>query len=362
MRILLLTRYSRMGASSRVRSLQYAEALRQMGVEVHACSLLDDDYLRARYAGQRISLMRLGDAYLRRLRLLLRASRFDVVWIEKELFPNWPAWFEALLAKAGVPYLVDYDDAIFHGYALSSNPLKRLLRNKIDHVMRRASLVVGGNRYLLDHATRAGAARVALLPTVIDIRRYTVAPDTAPAGRPVIGWIGSPTSAQYLGALLPVLARLRERFDFEFAVVGAELDTSRYPFMRCIRWQEQTEVDEIRRFDVGVMPLPDGPWEQGKCGYKLIQYMACGKPAVASPVGVNADIVKDGVTGYLAATDAQWLDALSRLLGDAPLRRCMGMRAREAAEQRYCLQVTAPQLLALLESVAQRGKERACAA
>lgn len=362
MRILLLTRYSRMGASSRVRSLQYAEALRQMGVQVHACALLDDDYLRARYARRRVSLLKLGDAYLRRLRLLLRAPRFDVVWIEKELFPNWPAWFETLLRRFGVPYLVDYDDAIFHGYALSPNPLKRLLRHKIDHVMRGASLVIGGNRYLLDHATRAGATRVAFLPTVIDIRRYPVVPGRGETDKPVIGWIGSPSSARYLHSLLPVLERLRERFDFEFAVVGAQLDNTRYPFMRCIGWREQTEVEEIRRFDIGVMPLPDGPWEQGKCGYKLVQYMACGKPAVASPVGVNPDIVQDGVNGYLAGTESEWLEALARLLSDAQLRRLMGARGREAAERHYCLQVTAPRLLQLLESVARKEGGQSCAA
>lgn len=362
MRVLLLTRYSRMGASSRVRSLQYAEALRQMGVEVHACALLDDDYLKARYAHERISLIKLADAYLRRLRLLLRSARYDVVWIEKELFPNWPAWFEGLLRRAGVPYLVDYDDAIFHGYALSSNPLKRLLRNKIDRVMRSASLVVGGNSYLLDHAKRAGAAKVALLPTVIDIQRYTIATEKPSGDRLVIGWIGSPTSAQYLRPLLPVLERLREHFDFEFTVVGARLDTGRYPFTRCVGWREQTEVDEIRRFDVGVMPLPEGPWEQGKCGYKLIQYMACGIATVASPVGVNPDIVQEGDTGFLAATEAQWLDALSRLLSDAQLRKNMGRRGRERAEQHYCLQVTAPRLLHLLQGVASGGKERPCAA
>lgn len=362
MRVLLLTRYTRMGASSRMRSLQYAEALRQMGVEVHACALLDDDYLRARYARRPVSLFKLGDAYLRRLRLLLRAPRYDVVWIEKELFPNWPAWFESMLTRAGIPYLVDYDDALFHGYASSRNPLKRLLRNKIDHVMRGASLVVGGNRYLLEHAARAGAARVAFLPTVIDIRRYRGSPPAAQTQRSVIGWIGSPTSAQYLQPLLPVLERLSQTVDFEFAVVGAELDSARYPFMRCIRWSEKTEVDEIRRFDVGVMPLPDGPWEQGKCGYKLIQYMACGKPAVASPVGVNADIVQHGVNGFLAGGEQQWLDALTRLLSDAELRARMGSRGRDMAEQDYSLQVTAPRLLKLLESVAARGREQSCGA
>lgn len=351
MRVLLLTRYSRMGASSRLRSLQYVDVLSDLGVEFEVRALLDDAYLRTIYRKEKVSTVSLMQAYGQRLRLLMQAGQFDVVWIEKELFPNWPGWFEWLLAKMNIRYIVDYDDAIFHNYDMARNPLKRVLKNKIGKVMQHASLVVGGNSYLLQHARQSGASRVALLPTVIDLRRYRVAPTRANGERLVVGWIGSPSTVRYIQALLPVLARLAKRHPIEFVVVGARIEDSRYEFIRCEEWTEDSEVAHIEQFDVGVMPLPDGPFERGKCGYKIVQYMACGKPAVASPVGVNADIVRDGVNGFLARSDDEWFAALDALLSDSAARAEMGRRGRKIVEDEYCLQVTAPRMLQLLYSV-----------
>jgi glycosyltransferase involved in cell wall biosynthesis len=355
MKVLLLTRFSRKGASSRMRSLQYVDALTAMGVELTVSSLLGDDYLDAIFNGRKASPALLLRAYAERAWQLLRAGRYDLVWFEKELFPDLPSLFEFLLAWRGIPYVVDYDDAIFHNYALSGNPYKRLMKNKIAAVMRRAALVIGGNHYLLGHAREAGAARTALLPTVIDIERYrpAVRDDSGPM---VIGWIGSPNTSKYLQVLLPVLDRLAQRFPLELVVVGAVVDTHDRPYLRCVRWQEETEVEQIARFDIGIMPLPDGPWERGKCGYKLIQYMACEKPVIASPVGVNTDIVRHGSNGLLARTAAEWQEALTALLQDADLRRELGRQGRLLVEQQYCLQVTAPRLYRLLQSVARPGQ------
>lgn len=368
MKVLLLTRYSRMGASSRLRSLQYLDALAAAGVEVRACPLLDEHYLKAIYAKRGMPVFHVLRAYLRRLRLLLGARNFDVVWIEKELFPNLPAWFEWLLARARVPCVVDYDDAVFHNYDLSAHPMKRLLKHKIDNVMRHADLVLAGNHYLLRRAVKAGARQVALLPTVVDIARYRSVPVPAPQERLVIGWVGSPSTVRYLRALLPVLTRLAARFPIELAVIGAQLDIqveaqagtpASLPFaVKHIRWTEDTEAAEIARFDIGVMPLDDGPWEQGKCGYKLIQYMACGKPVVGSRVGANVDIVEAGASGFLAGNEDEWFEALGRLLADPPLRHAMGYRGRALVEEKYCLQVTAPLLVGHLCEVAARRPER----
>ena len=120
-------------------------------------------------------------------------------------------------------------------------------------------------------------------------------------------------------------------------------------------WDEATETGEIGKFDVGIMPLPDNPWERGKCGFKLIQYMACGKPVVASPVGVNREIVVDGVNGFLASSHDEWVRALERLKSDPELRRTMGANGRRMVEEKYCLQVTAPRLHRLLLEAAGRA-------
>lgn len=356
MNVLVLTRYSRMGASSRLRMLQYIETGSLGDARFEIYPLLDDAYLRTIYAKKRVSLLSLARAYCKRLLVLFRVRKFDVVWIEKELFPNFPSWFEYWLARSGIPYLVDYDDAIFHNYDVSLNPFKRLLKNKIRNVMRHAALVVPGNPYLAHHALEAGARRVEIFPTVIDLQRYS-SPDKFAGEKPfVIGWIGSPSTVKFLRPLLPVLKRLAAIFPIELAVIGGQLDATECNFIRYIAWQEKTEVMEIHRFDVGIMPLVDEPWERGKNGGKLIQYMACGKAVIASPVGVNVEIVQAGVNGLLADTEEAWFNALSMLITNPEVREKMGQKGRAMVEEKYCVQVTGPRLLHLLRQVVAESK------
>jgi glycosyltransferase involved in cell wall biosynthesis len=119
-------------------------------------------------------------------------------------------------------------------------------------------------------------------------------------------------------------------------------------------WSEQTEVVELQKLDIGIMPLPDEPWERGKCGYKLIQYMALGLPVVASPVGANRQIVQDGVNGFLASMPLEWKAALAKLLENASQRRQMGATGRQCVEKIYSLHVQASRLIAMLEQIASK--------
>lgn len=336
--------------------MQYLDAWHDTDVDFHVAPLLNDDYLNQIYAGKRASPVNILIAYAKRLRLLLQIRHFDVVWIEKELFPNLPAWAELCLAHCGVPYIVDYDDAIFHNYDVSSRPFKRLLKNKIKVVMRHAAMVTVGNSYLRRYATDAGAKHVEMVPTVIDLARYPTPIAQQPIKPLVVGWIGSPSTVKFLTPLLPVLAKVAQTVPLEFVIIGASVNTATYPFARTVVWQEATEVAEISKFDIGVMPLPDTAWERGKCAYKLIQYMACGKAVIGSPVGMNVDVVEDGVSGFLAGTDAAWFAALMRLLSDEHMRHDMGRRGRAIVEQKYCLGVTSPRLLQSLRTVASSGK------
>lgn len=356
MNILLLSRYGRRGASSRLRFYQYIPYLEQHGAAVTVAPLLDDAYLENAYAGRRKKPLAIIAAYLRRLARLLAARRFDLVWLEYELFPWLPAWGEALLAGLSVPYLVDYDDAIFHYYDLHRRaPVRRLLGGKIDAVMRRARVVVAGNDYLAEHARRAGAPRVAVLPTVVDLARYNDHDHAAPAQNDIftIGWIGTPYTAKYLYLVRDALLEVRRAGDARLVCVGSgPVELEDVP-VEVRAWAEDTEAADIQGFDVGIMPLDDSPWERGKSGYKLIQYMACARPVVASPVGVNAQIVADGVNGFHARSAADWVRALTALR-DAGLRARMGAAGRARVEAEYCLQVTAPALLALLHEAAGR--------
>ncbi len=348
MKILLLTRYERLGSSSRMRFYQYLPYLESHGLEITSFPFFPDEYVRRLYAGRRQPIRLLAGAYLRRTAALRKARRFDLVWLEKEFLP----WLPALPFSA-VPYAVDYDDATFHRYDRHHSALvRRFLGKKIDAVMRRARLVVAGNAYLSDRARQAGARQVEILPTVVDMERY---PPFQPHGEPTfrIGWIGAPVTAGYLRLVQDALKQfLRNHPEAQLTLIGAQSPLNLDARVETRPWHEASEAAELARFDLGIMPLPDEPFERGKCGYKLIQYMASGLPVVASPVGVNAEIVEDGINGFLVENQGSWLKALETLCADAGLRRRMGAAGRTRVEKGYSLEIAAPRLLELLTKAA----------
>lgn len=354
MRLFAFTRYCSKAASSRVRFFQYAGYLRERGVQITISSLLDDRYVDNLYQNRKYDFAAVAGGYLRRFMALRALGRYDLLWLEKELFPWAPFHLEKAF-ESTVPYIADYDDAIFHNYDMHPRGIvSRLLGGKIDEVMANATIVTAGNEYLAERARKAGASRIEILPSVIDLERY---PRVGTPGNEIftIGWIGSPSTAKHLLPAEAALKQVCRNRGGKIVLVGA----GENPFsglMATIRdWDEATETDEVRKFDVGIMPLPDNPWERGKCGFKLIQYMACGKPVVASPVGVNREIVADGVNGFLASTTKEWAEALWRLKADPELRRAMGEEGRRMVEEKYCLQVTAPRLHRILLEAAGRA-------
>lgn len=351
MKILLLTRYDRLGSSSRLRFMQYLPYLQAQNLEFIVAPLFDDDYVRRLYAGQR-NVMGVMRAYATRIQQLARWRRVDGVWVEKELFPWLPACVEFAALPSGVPLVLDYDDAVFHRYDQHANPIvRRILGRKLDSLMRRAALVMVGNDYLAERARASGAPRVEWLPTVVDLSRYPLKPDHKPEDVVTVGWIGSPATAHYLYPICEPLMALKERYRLRCVAIGARADQLRgTPFEPWV-WSEDTEAAQLRRLDVGVMPLPDEPWARGKCGYKLVQYMASALPVVASPVGINNMLVEAGANGFLAESAAEWKACLERLIADVTLRKRMGRMGRTKVEQAYCLQVQAPRLRQFLQSV-----------
>ena len=351
MKILMLPRYSREGASSRYRMYNYVPHLESEGFTCESYEMLGNDYLRRRYAGRRRFVWYIASAYAHRLAKAIRAESYDLIWLEKEAFPYLPGWFESRLLRSSTPYVVDYDDADFHNY--DQNPcwaVRKILGTKIDSIMHDAVLVVAGNPYIADRAYEAGSRRVELLPTVVDLARYPLVP---PPEKDVltIGWIGTPITSRFLQLLRPSLEKLSRGGRLRVLAIGAgNLELGEVP-LEIRPWSEETEVADLQRIDVGIMPLTDSPSERGKCGLKLIQYMACGRPVVGSPVGVNRDLITDGVNGFKATTHQEWIDALMVLSRDRDTRIRMGGAGRNLVEKQYCLQVTVPRLAALLRSV-----------
>jgi glycosyltransferase involved in cell wall biosynthesis len=347
----LYSRHGRLGPSGRLRLFQYEPWLREQFGPISIHALVDDANLRRLYAAHGYDRRLLARGYLRRLAELLSDSRAK--WIEKELLPYLPAWFERLLLRGSGPVVFDYDDAAFHNYDLHrSRAVRLLLGGKIDRLMARADLVTVGNEYLADRARAAGSARVEIVPTVIDLDRYELVDDDARRHRPVVvGWIGSPGSQRYLAGIQAPLSRLIGRGVVRCRLVGATPAAAWEAGVESVPWTEDSEVQQIRTFDIGVMPLPDEPWARGKCAYKLIQYMACGIPVVASPVGANRDVVRHGVNGLLAQGEREWEDALAALAADPALRQKMGREGRARVEREYCVQVTAPRIVSLFRTL-----------
>ncbi|MEX2526783.1 MAG: glycosyltransferase family 4 protein [Gemmatimonadota bacterium] len=370
MRVALFTRYGMKGASSRVRSLQFLPWLRAQGVEVEPFPLLDDGYLEALYTRGRRPLGSLVTAYIRRVRQLRHVSRatgagaFHLTWVEKELLPWLPfAWENRLLGNE-IPVVADYDDAIFHQYDQSPRALVRLvLADKIDRIMAHARVVTVGNEYLAGRARDAGARQVEVLPSVVPMERYPEPVESSPtkAGSPadsagdpfVLGWIGTPITARYLRDIAPVLAEVTESHGVSLRTVGSgPLDLPGVS-VDVRPWTLEDEGAEVAGFHAGIMPLRDGPWERGKCGYKLVQYMAAGRPVVASSVGAARDIVVDGETGFLVRGPGEWARSIRWLVEHPDEARVMGMKARERARALYSVEAVAPHLLRIFQEAIQ---------
>lgn len=340
-KIIAFTRYSRMGASSRLRTYQYIPKLEEAGYQVKVFPLFDDEYLEKMYRSQQKPRRLIMYSYVRRMLQVYKAVKADLVWLEKEMFPFLPAFAEKLLEYIGTPVVVDYDDAIFHNYDRNSNIfIRKILGAKIAHVMKAADCVLSGNNYLADYAKKANSQVVQTLPTVVDTTRYEVKNpeitelNDAPV---VIGWIGSPTTLRYLEQLLPVIEKLSKVYNIQIKVVGGVLTSDFDGEVIHEAWSEKTETNSVRSFDIGVMPLEKDDWEKGKCAYKLIQYMACAVPAVATKYGANIDVIQHGKTGFLASSNEDWYNYLEKLIVDKSLRVSMGTAGRKRVEKYYSL-------------------------
>ncbi len=340
MKIVALTRTSARGPSSRYRIEQYREALAAEGLHVETAPLFGDGWF-ALLEWRRTPLRALGKAFYSAARLPVRAVQAfaaatgdaDLVHIEQQLFPYLPWALESLLWPRRKPVVLEFDDAIFLTFAH---------RRKLERACARADLVIVGNRFLAEFAT-PHARRVTVIPTTVDVARYKHAL-RAPDGVLRVGWIGLRYNFPYLSRLVGPLARLAaEGMAVELRIISSaapELGAEAAGFRVVHRpWSEAGEAAEIAACDVGVMPLPDNDWARGKCGLKLLQFMAARLPVVASPVGFNRELIEDGRNGLLAADEDGWESAFRRLHDDPALAGRLGAAGHRTVEEQYSLQI-----------------------
>lgn len=347
LRIAAFTKYDSLAAGTRQRFLQYRPQLQAAGFELDHYALLPNEYVRGLGTGRSYPKWRLAGRYLKRMIQLARSDA-DLLWIHAELFPYLPAGFERLAALSGKPIVYDCDDAYFDVYEKG-----RFLRGKISALISKACASCAGNPYLLEYVERF-CPNSFILPTVVDTEVYT--PEPTGNEIPVIGWIGSASTWNYLKPILPVLRKLAEEGSARIRIIGAgsEADEVQFEGLELVDWTEENEVGDVQSMDIGIMHIPDDSFTRGKSGYKLIQYMACALPVVASPIGVNSDIVEPGVNGFLAGTHHEWEAALRKLIADPDLRRRMGAVGRERAVASYSLAAQGPRLVKIMKDCARR--------
>jgi glycosyltransferase involved in cell wall biosynthesis len=353
LRVLGLTRYGPLGASSRMRFYQYLPWLEAEGLAVTMSPFFSDGSLQARYRRGKYTTREFCAAYFGRVLKLLRRRRFHLLWVEKEALPWWPASLELMLLS-DVPYVLDYDDAVFHNYDMHRRPsVRRVFGGRLDRLMAGSRLVLAGNEYLANRARAAGAPAVTKLPTVVDVERYSLESEPISGhGGPIrIVWIGSPTTTEYLQLIASSLQVIARKYRFILRLIGAGSVDLPGVNVEHVKWSTDTEASLLGQCDIGIMPLRETPWELGKCGYKLVQYMAAGLPCVASAVGANMEIVRHGDSGFLAATSQDWVSALETLFLNHKLRREMGAEGRRIVEALYSVQVRGPALGKLIKEL-----------
>ena len=356
----MLSKYARNGASSRLRVFQYQPMLEQRGFSFQTSPFFDGKYVDDLYAGRKTSLLSYLAYYVQRLSILVSIAtghkKFDVVWVEKETFPYLPAVFERVIRASGIPYVLDYDDAIFHNYDIHRlSVIRWSLGRKLDRLLQNSAAVMAGNEYLADYARQHGAPSVYSIPTVVDTTRYDVDYER-PIGPVRVGWIGTPYTVRYLNRLLPTLTAASAVVDLKLVTIGApQLDSPSGLDIEQHDWSEETESGLLASIDIGIMPLPDEPFERGKCGYKLIQYMASGCAVVASPVGVNCQIVTSDV-GFLANTDDEWMHAIVTLASDPAKRGAMGQNGRRKIVEHYSLSSNVTKIEKILDDAIRKAR------
>jgi len=368
--ILFLTAYPEEDASCRYRIYQFLPSLSAAGHECTVAPFATPELFGLLTSPGRLP-RKVSETFrcsLRRLRRILAAAAYDLVVIHREAFPFFaPAVEKLLLSRArrggSTKVVFSFDDAIYAGHrdtsTLNHPWLYRWKHGRgYNHVVRDCDHVIVGNRVLAEYAAPLNRA-VTIIPTVVDCAKYRASETCLDIRQPAtIGWMGSQTTAPYLRLVEPALRRIARVHgeNVQFSFVGCPQYKPDFGRSVSSPFRLQTEISDLHRFDIGLMPLPDDPWTRGKCAFKAIQYMASGVATVASPVGITSEVVHHGVNGFLASSEPEWFDALDRLVRDHRLRLQLASEARRTIEASYSLQTWAPRMLSLIDQLL--GKQR----
>ncbi len=340
--------------SQRFRVEQYIPYWKKYGVKVDVFPFYSDKSFQYIYQSGKIvqkTVLILID-FIRRFLLLFILKSYPVIFIQRGVAPIGPPIFEWILKKILRKKLIyDFDDAIWIPDERSSSIVKFVKSySKVSIICGWADLVISGNDYLAEYA-EGYTKKVIIIPTVVDTENKYSLKTKNSNGTNVIGWTGSHSTMKYLDLIIPILQKLEQKHNFKFKVISnknPELPLSSFEY---IQWTNENEIKDLSQFDIGIMPLIEDAWSKGKCGFKAIQYMALGIPAIVSPVGVNAHIVDHEQNGYLADELQEWEKYLSTLISNVGLREKYGKEARRKIEHHYSINSVLPQWKELFDEL-----------
>jgi glycosyltransferase involved in cell wall biosynthesis len=259
-----------------------------------------------------------------------------------------------LLRRRAKRILYDFDDSVMYRNSKAKDPISSTRRRRFVQMVKNSDFIIAGNEFLKSQVLPLNR-NVEVIPTAIDQERYHLKTYPVQQERVTLGWIGDHGSIHYLEKMRPIFERIGERSP------RAELKIVCDTFFDCDRikvikknWSLEEEVADLQGFDIGLMPLVDDPWSWGKCGLKIIQYQGVGVPVVCTPVGINKDLVEDGVNGFYAMTPAEWEERLFSLIENSELREQMGREGRKRVLKDYTNEVCAPRLFSILIRVMEK--------
>ena len=329
--------YKDRSPSQRFRFEQYINILEENNWDCNFSSLHTASTDKIFYSKGNIlrKLLLLLSFISKRLKDLKKSKTTDIIFVQREAFYTGSSFFEKQFSKNS-KLIFDFDDSIWLPNVSNANKKFEWLKNynKTKQNIAYADVVIAGNEYLANYAKQFNN-NVFIIPTTIDTEEYKRMPINN--NKIIIGWSGSVTTIQHFEFASKVLLRIKKEFGnkVEIKVIGDENYYNNELNIKGIAWKKEDEIKELSSFDIGIMPLPDDKWANGKCGLKGLQYMALEIPTIMSPVGVNTEIIQDGTNGFLANSDKEWFDKLSLLIEDSQLRTKLGKAGRQTVIDKY---------------------------
>lgn len=338
--------------SQRYRFEQYLPFLQSQGYEFTWSYLIKEKEDRKFYADGHylLKVKVLLRAYWIRYKDILRADSFDIVFEQRESLFTGSVFFETAIRKKNKFFILDFDDSIWMADTSPANKKFEWLKQpkKIFDVFNLATTIIAGNAYLAKRAKEFNA-NVVIIPTTIDTDKHRPLPKLNKTGKITIGWSGSVSTIKHFLLLKPVIGRLKMRYGdaLEFIILADKTYTDPEIDLVSKIWTPENEVSVLNSFDIGVMPLPDDAWSQGKCGLKGLSYMACGVATVMSPVGVNKTIIDQGKNGILAEDEIDWFNAISQLIDQPELRQNIAAAGRQTVIDKFSVEANKHNYLAV---------------